>query len=311
MKRKMLALLVLLALLCAACGQEQGPALASPGPTAMTAPTPKPTPVPTPQPTPAPTISPETFPYDYSELLADTEDFSLEITALGVDTEGDWVIHLRLENRAKEILNYRFSFQSINGLALDGELVYRVAVGGVSEPCFRILRDEMAGWGFEEPVQWSFQLEVSSAERDAEPFFREELSASFFGQEKAQRYEYVPAPTDSVVMDNEYALVFVTGWEVTEEGLCIDYVAVSRCDRPLLLVLPERAIALDLRPYPAELRDGFGPCTTLMGYIPVAAWDEDTPPGSIALTLALADPTDGDEAILEGTESWSQLNAAD
>ena len=31
----------------------------------------------------------------------------------------------------------------------------------------------------------------------------------------------------------------------------------------------------------------------------------------IALTLALADPADGDEAILEGTESWSQLNAAD
>ncbi len=307
MKRKIFALLLLLALLCAGCGQEQNVSPASPMPTAVTAPTPKPTA--TPRPTPAPTISPDTFPYDYSELLAETEDFSLGITALGVDLEGDWVVHLRLENHAKEILSFRFSYQSINGLALDGELVYRVAVGGVGEPCFRILREEMASWGFEEPVQWSFLLKVSSAERDAEPFFREELSASFFGLERAKRYEYVPGPTDSIVMDNEYALVFITGWALDEDGLCVDYVAVSRCDQPLLLVLPEGAVALDGRGFPAELRDGFGPCTTLMGYIPVVGWAEDSPPHSIALTLALADPLDEEQAILEGTETESLLNA--
>jgi hypothetical protein len=44
---------------------------------------------------------------------------------MGLDAEDNWVIHLRLENRASEIMNFRFFYQSINGLAIDDELNYR------------------------------------------------------------------------------------------------------------------------------------------------------------------------------------------
>ena len=295
MKRTMIALSLILALLLAACGGGETPAV-TPVPAA-------PTPVQTARPTPAPTLSPERFPYDYEEVLADTEDFSLAVTALGLDAEDNWVVHLRLENRTKEIASFRFLYQSINGLAIDDMLTYRVAVGGVLEPSFRILREEMAAWGFERPVQWSFTLKVSSAEAEREPWFFEELSAAPFGAENAVRYAFIPGPLDAVVMDNDYALVCITGWEPEDGGLSIEYVAVSRCDSPLLLVLPEESVLLEGEAHPAALADSFGAYATLIGYIPVQNWPGDSLPAHIELTVALADPTEWGDPVIKDTEA--------
>ena len=300
MKRRILALLLFAALLLSGCGGGQAPAAETPAPAAP-APTPRLTPAPTP-PTPSPDPD-ESFPYDYAETLAETEDFSLAVTALGVDREDDWIVHLRLENRSDEIMTFRFLWQSINGLAIEDELEYRVAVGGVLEPSFRILREEMEAWGFAEPVQWSFTLKLTSAESNREPYFFEELSASPLGEQNAVRYEFVPGPMDHVVMDNEYATVYITGWEPEDGRLNIEYVAVSRCDRPLLLVLPDEYVALDGAAYRAALKDGVGPYATLMGYIPIDNWGRDDLPEFIALRLALADPAEWGDPIIEGSEA--------
>ena len=300
MKRSILALALCLALLLAGCGAEEAPPAAPTGPE-PTAAAPAPSAAPTPLPTPAADEG-ERFPYEYSETLADTEDFLLAVTALGVDGKGDWVVHLRLENRSDEIMNFRFLYQSINGLAIDDELSYRVAVGGAQEQRFRIMRGEMEAWGFERPVQWSFTLKVSSAESNREPYFFEELSASPFGEKNAVRYEFMPAPQDVVVMDNDYATVYITGWTQEAGGLSIEYVAVSRCDKPLLLVLPEGRLQLDGSVRLVELRDAFGAYATLMGFIPIKGWTGNAKPQSLELRLALADPTAKGEPILEDSE---------
>ena len=297
MKRRILAAALLFALLLSGCGGEAAPPAETPA-----AITPAPSPRPTPSPTPEPAHSSEQFPYDYEELLADTEDFSLAVTALGVDWEDNWVVHLRLENRSDEIMSFCFLYQSINGLAIEDTLTYRVAVGGVLEPSFRILREEMAAWGFDQPVQWSFTLKVASAESNREPCFFEELSASPFGEKNAVRYEFTPGPKDYVAMDNDYATVYITGWAPEDGGLCIEYVAVSRCDRPLLLVLPDGEALLDGRAHRAELKDGFGAYATLMGFIPVEDWPGDDRPRSIELRLALADPGAWGDPIIDDTE---------
>lgn len=311
MKRRILAAALILALLLSGCGAAETPPPPEPDATPAAAPTPRPAPVPTtkPAPEPAPNAQPagadpdERFPFDYREELADTEDFSLAVTAMGLDAEDDWVIHLRLENRASEIMNFRFFYQSINGLAIDDELNYRVAVGGVLEPSFRILREEMAAWGFEKPVQWSFTLRVSSAEATREPCFLGELSASPFGEKNAVRYEYVPAPTDLVAMDNDCAIVYITGWEPEDGALNIEYVAVSRRDGPLKLILPDNAVLLDGREYAVELSDGIGAFATLMGYIPVPGWKRAEPPEAILMTLALVDASEPDQPLIEDSET--------
>ena len=299
MKRRILALGLAALLLLASCGVGDTPS-ATPAPAVTAAPAP--TPLPTPAPTPIPSHPPEQFPYDYVETLADTEDFSLAVTALGVDWEDNWVVHLRLENRSDEIMNFRFLYQSINGLAIEDVLTYRVAVGGVLEPSFRILREEMAAWGFDEPVQWSFTLKVFSAESNREPCFFDELSAAPFGEKNAVRYEFIPGPMDLVVMDNDCATVYLTGWEPEDGMLMIEYVAVSRSGQPLLLVLPEGEVLLDGQAYPAVLKDSFGAYATLMGCIPVEDWPGDGRPQSIELHLALADPGAWGDPLIDDTE---------
>lgn len=309
MKRRILALALCLLLLLAGCGAEETP-LESESPPAAETGTPAASPRPTASPAPTEAFPPESFPYDYEEELADTEDFSLAVTALGVDRDDNWVVHLRLENRSAEIMSFRFLYQSINGLAIDEVLTYRVAVGGTLEPSFRVLRREMAAWGFDRPVQWSFTLKVSSAEDpDREPVFFDELSASPFGEKEALRYEFVPGPLDALVLDNELAAVYITGWELEDGGLSIEYVAVSRCGEPLLLVLPEGELLLDGSVYPAELKDSFGAYATLMGYIPVPGWAEDSRPQTVELTLALADPSEWGDPLIEDTEESSVVSA--
>ena len=308
MKRRILALLLFLALLLSGCGAD-GPASPEPSPAPVPAPAAAPTPPPEVKPTPTPNAQPagadpdERFPFDYREELADTEDFSLSVTAMGLDAEDNWVIHLRLENRASEIMNFRFFYQSINGLAIDDELNYRVAVGGVLEPSFRILREEMASWGFEKPVQWSFTLRVSSAEAVREPCYLDELSASPFGEKNAVRYEYIPEPSDLVAMDNDCAVVYITGWEAEDGVLNIEYVAVSRRDKPLRLILPDNTVTLDGREYPVELSDGIGAFATLMGYIPVPGWKSDAAPEAVLMTLAMVDSSEPDLPLIEDSET--------
>lgn len=295
--KRLIVLSLALTLLLSGCGHAVVTSSVTPAP--APAPTESPAPA-APAPTPVPTLPPETFPFDYAETLADTEDFSFAVTALGVDPEENWVVHLRLENRSDEIMNFRLLWQSINGLAIDDLFTYRVAVGGVSEQSFRILKEELAAWGFEEPVQWSFTLRVSSAESNREDYFLGELSASPFGEEKAVRYEYVPGPHDYIVMDNDYATVYVTGWQPEDGGLSVDYVAVNRCEKPLRLVLPEKQLLLDGRRMSAELSDSFGAYATLFGYIPVEGW-EGEPPLELQLCLALEDPGAKKDALLEDT----------
>ena len=304
MKRTIIALGLALALLLAACGEAESPPAETGEPQSNAAPLTVPTPRPTARPTPAPTPEPrnERFPYDYAEVLADTDEVFLAVTALGVDEKDDWVVHLRMENRARELMNFRFFYQSINGLAIDDELVYRVAVGGTREESFRILRPEMAAWGFERPVQWSFTLQVFSAESDSEPCFCEELSAAFFGAENAVRYEFIPDQPDLVVMDNDYAVVYVTGWAVEDGVLNIEYVAVSRWPQQLLLVLPEEQIVLDGKARAVTLADGFGAYATLMGVIPIERWRGEAPQ-IVELRLALADPLAKDTPILGDSEA--------
>lgn len=310
MKRSLL-LILLAALLLGGCAAPAEPA-DTPAPAASALPEQTAAPAATSAPTPAPTPAhpPEQFPFDFAETLADTEDFFAAVTALGVDWENNWVVHLRLENRSAEVMSIRFLYQSINGLAVEDALVYRLAIGASAEPSFRILREELGAWGNEEPVQWSFTLRVSSAETEREPYFMEELSVAPFGAEKAVRYEYTPDPADFVVMDNEYAVVYVSGWQAENGVLYVDYAAVNRCGKPLLLVLPESEVLLDGEAFPAVLSDAFGSYATLMGTIPVEGWTGDAPPRVVELRLALADPMNWNEPI-EDTEVCNALCARD
>ena len=72
--------------------------------------------------------------------------------------------------------------------------------------------------------------------------------------------------------------------------------------RPLLLVLPEGSVTLDGREYPVELSDGFGAFATLMGYLPVEGFSGGRPE-HIALRLALADPAEWGDPLIDGTET--------
>ncbi len=304
MKQRIIALCLLLALLLTGCGgdapRHEAPATPAPTPFRPTA---------TEKPRPAPTVTPEeaekSLPYEaYTEVLTDNEVCCLAITGLTLDSEGNWIVHLRMENRSDEIMHFSFLYQSINGIALAEELCFRVAVGGTRNEGFRILRDELKLWGFEKPLQWSFTLQITSAETpNREVLYREELSAAPFGEENAVRIEYTPGENDLVIMDNAYAVVYLCSAQLEDGTLFLDYVAVGRCNRPLLLTLPGGILELDGRRFEAELLDGFGAYATLIGTIPVEGWRGKKLPQTLEMSLELLDPFTKGDPLLKGSET--------
>ena len=302
---KLLALLLALALL-AGCGAQSLPADAPPSePTASAAPTSapeaEPEPTPTPEPTPEPTPIPETFPFDFSQTLADTEELDLEVYALGLDANGDWVFHLYMENRSRVVLNIRFLYQSINGITIE-PFVYRLAIGDAVTREFRVFHEALEEFGSSSPLEWTFTLRVSSAEDNRDPFIEEPLAVCPFGEELAERYEFVPAEGDLIIMNNDLVTVYVTGYSQEGASFAIEYVAVSKTDKPLRLFLSEtQNFSVNGRRASASLRDELGGHSTLIGYLPVE-FTADAAPATVKrvhFLLLTEDPTDPDNRKLD------------
>lgn len=309
MKRLTILLLALALLLCA-CGAPAAPAAeesaapAASGPAAENTPAPEPEPTPTPEP-------PEVFPVEFSQTLADTEDCLAEVTALGLDGEGNWIFHLRMENRAGEIQNFQYLYQSINGLCCESFL-YRLAVGESVERTFRVFRDTLSAFGDAREVQWSFTLLVTSAESNRDAYFEERCSVCPAGEGQILRYTYTPGANDMTAMDNEYAAVYITGVSREAEGLSVDFVAVNRTETPLRLQLsPRYSSTADYREITGVLRDDVAPYSTLVGYIPFTgeALDGMERVNTLRFLLQLADPEEDPEEPLEGSSVWVTLEA--
>lgn len=262
------------------------------GRTETAAPTPAPAPLPTaaPEPTPEPTPE-ETFPFAFSQELLDEPTCAASVTALGVDADGNWIFHLKMENRSDEIQSFRFLYQSINGLTCE-DFVYRLRIGETMERSFRVFRETLESFGMEKPVQWSFTLRISSPESDRAPLAHEEFSVCPFGEAAAVRYEYAPTTGDMVVMDNACVTVYVTGYSRTEEGLAVNYVAVNKSEAPIRLLIEDGECLVNGLPARARMSDALGGFATLLGYVPLSGEFDPDAVKTIDFTLSLADPVD-------------------
>lgn len=301
---RLCALLLALALL-SGCGSPPAPAEPdpTPPPEAAGTPVPEPAPAPTPEPTPTPvpTPVPEDFPFDFSQTLADTEELGLDVIALGLDANGDWVFHLYMENRAAEILSLRFLYQSINGIAVE-TFKYRLAVGEAREQEFRVFHEALESFGSSAPVEWAFTLRVTSAEYNRKPFILEPLRVCPFGEDLAERYVYTPAEGDTVLMDNDLITIYATGYSQEADSFALEYVAVSKIDAPLRLTLSgDPACTVNGLAAEAALNDELGGRATLIGYLPISGDFLETEQNveSLRFVLQLDDPLDPENRRLD------------
>lgn len=299
---KRLSILLALALLLSACSMPAPPTLPQPDASPAASVPPETIADPSPE-------AQETFPMTFRQTLADTEDCTAEVTAIGLDGAGNWVFHLRMENRAAEIQNFAFLYQSINGLSCES-LLYRLAVGESVEREFRVLREALSAFGETREVQWSFTLQVSSAESNRENYFDERCFVCPAGESEPLRYQYRPGADDVTVMDNDYAAVYVTGVSREGEGLAVDFVAVNRTDAPLRLLLPPwEQCSANGRSIAGELCDDIAPESTLVGYIPLTG-DALSLLGRVEelrFMLLLTDPEEAPDEELEGSSVWVTL----
>lgn len=306
-------MLLLLLLILAGCsshseGQEL-PAAETP----VLAPTAAPTLPPTPEPTPTPVLV-ESFPLQYSEILLDTEDCGLVVESLGLDQFGDWHLHLLLVNRSKEIQTWRFSYPSVNGLATDG-FTCRVAVGDTQKHAITVFSAGLGLFGEGRLVSWESRLDVTSAERNREPFLKGAQVAAYpFGKDEVPSYEAALDPDARLIMENEFVTVYITSktqrdrvGEAPIEVTYLNYVAFNHTSEPLALTVLEENCRMDGEPARAELSDGMGPYAAMAGYIPFSGATAGHTQ-RLEFTLQVYDPTGESELELQEARSEVSLD---
>ena len=304
-------MLLCLMLMLAGCSSQSGEQVLPAAETPSPAPTAVPTPPPTPEPTPAPVIL-ETFPISYSEILLDTEDCGLAVESLGLDQFGDWHLHLLLVNRSKEIQTWRFSYPSVNGLATDG-FTCRVAVGAAQKHAITVYGSGLGLFGEGRLVSWESCLDVTSAERNREPYLKSaQVSAYPFGKDEVPAYEAALDPDARLIMDNDLVTVYITSktqhdrvGEAPIEVTYLNYVAFNHTSEPLALTVLEENCRMDGEPARAELADGMGPYAAMAGYIPFSGATAGHTQ-RLEFTLQVYDPTG--ESELDLKEARSEVN---
>jgi len=300
-------LLLFLSLLAGCSSDSAGSA--QPDETAL--PTAAPTPNPTPVPTPTPVIV-ESFPIQYSEVLLDSGDCGLSVQSLGLDQFGNWHLHLLLENRSKEIQTWRFSYPSVNGLATDG-FTCRVAVGDTLPHEITVFGSGLGLFGEGRLVSWESCLDVTSAERNREPYLKGTQVAAYpFGKDALPSYEAALDPDARLIMDNDFVTVYITSktqrdtvGEAVIEVTYLNYVAFNHTAEPLALTVPEENCRMDGAPAYAELADGMGPYAAMAGYIPFSGATAGHAQ-RLEFTLQVYDPTG--EAELDLSEAFSEVS---
>lgn len=306
-------MLLCVLLLLAGCsnrseGQEP-PAAETPVPE----PTAAPTPPPTPEPTPTPVIV-ESFPIQYSEILLDTEDCGLVAESVGLDQFGNWHLHLLLVNRSKEIQTWRFSYPSVNGLATEG-FTCRVAVGDTQKHAITVFGAGLGLFGEGRLVSWESRLDVTSAERNREPYLKAaQVSAYPFGPDEVPAYEAALDPDARLIMENDFVTVYITSktqrdrvGEAPIEVTYLNYVAFNHTSEPLALTVLEENCLMDGAAAHAELADGMGPYAAVAGYIPFSGATAGHTQ-RLEFTLQVYDPTGESELELQEARSEVSLD---
>ena len=132
----LLAGAIALALLAAACGEEEAAPAPAPAPTAAPAAAPEPTPEPTPEPAPEPTPSPEPTPEPEPEPAPEPEPEPVEEEAPAIDIEigADELFAAFIADKDAALAEYKGQTARINGMIREnfsaGRGGFMMVVGG-------------------------------------------------------------------------------------------------------------------------------------------------------------------------------------
>lgn len=243
--KKLLALALCLAMLLSmvACGTTDAPETSDPSHSNSSAeapntPTPEAPSAPTPEapstPTPDVPKEPELV---FEEIVAvDNEECTIKITGVDPDNWMGFGLNVYLENKSPD-KTYMFSVSSaaVDGVASDPYFATEVAAGKKANNKITFSNADLGdnNIGFTD-IELTFRV-YDSEDWMADPVTVETIHVYPYGEENAVTFVREPQSTDTVLVDNDYVTVIVTGCgEDDIWGYTVDLFLINKTDAEVM-----------------------------------------------------------------------------
>ena len=157
-----------------------------------------------------------TAPITFEEIsVVDNEECTIAITGIDEDNLWGYTLNAFLENKSSD-KTYMFSVTtaSINGVKIDPLFANEVAAGKKANEEITFTTNTLEKNGITQFTDIALSFKVyDSNDWMADPVYQDTVHVYPYGEDKAEFFIREPQSTDTIIADNDYASVIVTGYE--------------------------------------------------------------------------------------------------
>lgn len=181
----------------------------------------------------------------FQELtVVDNEYCTIKVTGIDPDSMWGYVLKVYLENKSPDTsFMFSVSSASINGVQADPLFATEIAAGKKANENITFMdRDLEDMIGTFTDIELSFSVS-DSEDWSADPVATPSVHVYPYGEDKATVYTRESLPSDTIVVDNEYVTVIVTGYEVDPIwGYTANLYLVNKTDVSVMLSADEVSV---------------------------------------------------------------------
>lgn len=179
-------------------------------------------------------------------VVVDNSECSIKITGIDPDNFWGYSLNVQLENKSKD-KTYMYSVESayINGVMCDPFFATKVAAG-------KKANDEISFTNAKELISNGIgdftDIELTFRVYDSDDWMADEVAYPTvhiypYGKENATQYVRNTKNSDTVIVDNEYATVIVTGYEIDKIfGYTVNLFLVNKTDKNVMFSVDDASV---------------------------------------------------------------------
>lgn len=193
------------------------------------------------------------------QVVVDNDVCTIKITGIDPDDLFGYALKVYLENKTDKALTFSVEAASTNGVDNDPYFASEVEAGKKENTSIDFSSDLDDVIGYYSDIYMEFRV-YDSEEWEADDLVNVSTHVYPHGEDKATAYVRESKDSDTVLADNEYVTVIVTGYEEDEIwGYTVNYYLVNKTDKELMISVDDVSVnGYMLDPYYATtLAPGF------------------------------------------------------
>ena len=182
----------------------------------------------------------------FSEVIAvDNEYCTIKITSIEPDSLFGYTLKAYMENKtADQTLMFSVDSASVNGVMADPFFASEIAAGKKSNEEITFMGDSLEVNGITDftDIELNFRV-YDSNDWSADAVAEETVHVYPYGEEKATAFTRQPQSSDTILVDNEYATVIVTGYTIDDLwGYTANLYIVNKTDTVITVSVDEVSV---------------------------------------------------------------------